>query len=154
MTTSTPSASTGSIADPVTFIDTNVLVYAYDGSETVKQPIAQAELEGLWSSGGGALSTQVLQEFYSVATSKLKPPMSPPEAREIVSLYSTWTVVLIEPSLILTASRLQEQHRLSFWDALIVEAARAVGAGLLLTEDLQDGQDIGGIRVANPFGRA
>ena len=153
MTTSTPSASTGPIADPVTFIDTNVLVYAYDASETVKQPIAQAELEGLWSSGGGALSTQVLQEFYSVATNKLKPPMSATEAREIVSLYSTWTVVLIEPSLILTASRLQEQHGLSFWDALIVEAARAVGAGLLLTEDLQDGQDIEGIRVANPFGR-
>lgn len=151
VTASTPNDSTDSIADSAAFVDTNVLVYAYDASETVKQPIAQAVLEGLWTSGGGVLSTQVLQEFYSVATSKLKAPMSPSEAREIVSLYSTWTVVLIEPSLILTASRLLEQHRLSFWDALIVEAARAVGAERLLTEDLQDGQDIEGIQVDNPF---
>jgi predicted nucleic acid-binding protein len=143
--------SSDPIADAVTFVDTNVLVYAYDASETIKQPMAQAVLEGLWSSGRGVVSTQILQEFYSVATSRLKPPMSPGQAREIVSLYSTWTVVLIEPALILTASRLQEQHRLSFWDALVVEAARAAGAGRLLTEDLNDGQEFGHVRIEDPF---
>jgi predicted nucleic acid-binding protein len=151
VTISMPSVSTGSIGNAVAFVDTNVLVYAHDASEKIKQPIAQAVLEELWSSAGGVLSTQVLQEFYVVATSKLEPPMSPSQAREIVSLYSTWPVVLIEPSLILTASRLHEQDRLSFWDALIVEAARVMGAGRLLSEDLADGASYAGVRVENPF---
>ncbi len=151
MTRSTPTASTASIADAVAFVDANVLVYAHDASETVKQPIAEAVLQELWSSGTGVLSTQILQEFYSVATSKLNPPMSPAQAREIVSLYSAWPVVLIEPSLIVTASRLQEQHQLSFWDALVIEAARAFGASRLITEDFNDGQDIEGVRIENPF---
>jgi predicted nucleic acid-binding protein len=133
------------------FVDTNVLVYAHDASDAARQPVAQGVLEALWASGDGVLSTQVLQEFYVVATRKLDPPMTPAEAREVVSLYSTWPVVLLEPSLILTASRLQEHHQLSFWDALIVEAARAIGAGRLITEDLTDGQEIEGVRIENPF---
>lgn len=149
--TSMPNVLTASTAEVTTFIDTNVLVCAHNASEGLKQPIAKAVLEQLWTDGGGALSTQILQEFYAVATGKLKPPMSPSEAREIVELYSAWQVVLIEPSLILTASQLQEQHHVSFWDALVIEAARVAGAGRLLTEDLQDGQDIAGIRVENPF---
>lgn len=149
--TSMPNVSNASNAEATTFIDTNVLVYAHDASETVKQPIAQAVLEELWSEGSGVLSTQILQEFYSVATTKLRPAMSPTEAREIVELYSAWPVVLVEPSLILTASLLQELHQLSFWDALVVEAARVAGAGRLLTEDLQDGRDIEGVRIENPF---
>ncbi len=138
-------------AETTTFVDTNVLIYAYDASETVKQPKAQAVLEQLWSERSGVLSTQILQEFYAVATSKLKPAMSPAEAREIVALYSAWPVVLIEPSLILTASHLHERHQLSFWDALMVEAARVGGAGRVLTEDLNDGQRIEGVRMENPF---
>lgn len=151
MTTSTPTVSTVPSADAVAFIDTNVLVYAHDASETVKHPIAQALLKELWSSGGGVLSTQVLQEYYSVASSKLNPPMSPAEAREVVSAYSAWTVVLIEPAMILTASHLQEQYGLSFWDALIIESARVGGAVRVITEDFNDGQEIEGIRVENPF---
>lgn len=149
-----PNALTASTAEATTFIDTNVLVYAHDASDAVKQPIARQVLEQLWTDGGGTLSTQILQEFYAVATRKLKPPMSPSEAREIVELYSAWAVVPIEPSLILTASLLQEQQQVSFWDALVVEAARVAGAGRLLTEDLQDGQDIAGVRVENPFREA
>jgi predicted nucleic acid-binding protein len=135
----------------VTFVDANVLLYAYDASETVKQPVAQAVLEGLWHARTGVVSTQILQEFYAVATSKLKQPMRPARVREIVALYSAWPVVLIEPPLILTASHVAEKHRLSFWDALIIEAARAGGAVRLLTEDLNDGQSIEGIRIENPF---
>ena len=149
--TSTPSGSTGTRADHLTFVDTNVLVYAYDASEAIKQPRAEGVLEELWEAGTGVISTQILEEFYVVSTTKLKQGMSPDEARDIVHLYSAWTVVLIEPSLILTASRLHEQRRLSFWDALVVEAARAAGAGRLLTEDLHDGDDIDGVRVENPF---
>ena len=109
--------------------------------------------KGLWDSGRGALSTQVLQEFYWVATSKVKTPMSAADAREIVSLYSTWSLVVIEPSVILNASRTPEEGQLSFSDALIVEAAKAAGARRLLTEDFA-GEEVDGILIENPFGRA
>ncbi len=149
-----PNVSTASAAETRTFVDANVLVYAYDASDAVKQSIAQAALRQLWSDGSGLLSTQILQEFYAVATGRLKPPMTPGEAREIVGLYATWPVVLIEPALILTASQLHERYQLSWWDALMVEAARVGGARRLLTEDLTDGQDIEGVRIENPFREA
>lgn len=137
--------------EPRGFIDSNILLYAYDTSETTKQPIAVALLARLWRERAGALSTQVLQEFYSVATSKRRPPMSPPVARDIIDIYRGWPVTVIEPALILAASRLQERHRLSFWDALIVQAAIVAGATTLLTEDLSAGQVIDGVQVVNPF---
>lgn len=135
----------------ITFVDTNVLVYAHDRSETRRQPLAEALLEDLWARRAGRLSTQVLQEFYAVATRKLDPPMSRGEARDIVAQYAAWPVVVTDPALILTASALEEEHGLSFWDALIVVAARRCGATQIATEDLQDGREIGGIRIANPF---
>jgi predicted nucleic acid-binding protein len=137
--------------DSRAFIDTNVLLYAHDGSETAKQPIARNLLDALWQDRTGALSSQVLQEFYAVATRKFEHPLARDEAREIVELYSAWPVVVIDPTLILAATRIEEEHQLSFWDALIVEAARIAGAERLLTEDLQDGRVIGGVRIENPF---
>jgi predicted nucleic acid-binding protein len=138
-------------AGELTFVDTNVLVYAHDRSESRKQPMAQALLEGLWASRTGALSTQVLQEFYVVATRKFDPPMSRRAAREVVALYGMWPLVQVDLPLILTASRLEERHKLSFWDALVVEAARRAGATRLISEDLQSGRLIGGVRIENPF---
>lgn len=137
--------------DQTSFIDTNLLVYAHDHSETRKQPVAQALLDDLWRNRTGALSTQVLQEFYVVATRKFDPPLRRAAAREIVALYSAWPTVQVDVALILAASTLEERHTLSFWDALIVEAARRAGATCLLTEDLQAGRQIGGIRIDNPF---
>jgi predicted nucleic acid-binding protein len=149
-----PNGSTGPVAEVTSFVDTNILVYAHDASETVKQPIASDLLGRLWAERGGAISTQILQEFYVVATRKLARPMSSPEAREIVALYGAWPVVVIDSSLILNATRIEEQHRLSFWDALVLEAARVAGAQLVLTEDLQHGRVIEGVRVENPFLRS
>lgn len=146
-----PSASNDTPIDELTFVDTNVLVYAHDAAERVRQPVAQRALEALWSTRTGVLSTQVLQEFYVVATAPNKLGMRPSEAREIVALYSAWPVTLLDPVLILAASRRHETARLSFWDALIVEAARVAGAGTILSEDLGDGQRFDGIRVENPF---
>lgn len=147
-----PSGSIASAGeDQRTFVDTNVLLYAYDASETIKQPVAQAALDSLWSTRSGTLSTQVLQEFYVTATRKLSSPMSPAAAREILELYAAWPVVLLDPSLILAATRVEEEHQVSFWDALILEAARLSGAELLLTEDMQHGQLIEGVRIVNPF---
>jgi predicted nucleic acid-binding protein len=137
--------------DRVTFVDTNVLVYAHDRSETRKQPIAQALLNVLWRTRSGVLSTQVLQEFYVVTTRKFDPPMRRGAAREVVALYGEWPIVQVDVALILAASKLEERHAFSFWDALVVEAARRCGATRLLTEDLQAGRRIDGISIENPF---
>ena len=133
------------------FVDTNVLLYAYDAAEVTKQPIAKATLDQLWGERAGTLSTQVLQEFYNVATRKLDPPVRRAEAREIIDLYTAWPVIVLDPALILAATRLEEEHQLSLWDALIVEAARVAGAERLLTEDMQHGRTIEGVRIENPF---
>ena len=137
--------------DRLIFLDTNVLVYAHDRSETRKQPIAQDLLNALWQTRTGVLSTQVLQEFYVVVTRKFDPPMRQAAAREIVALYGEWPIVQVDVALILAASTLEERHAFSFWDALVVEAARRCGATRLLTEDLQAGRRISGISIENPF---
>jgi predicted nucleic acid-binding protein len=135
----------------LTFVDTNVLVYAHDRSEPAKQPIARVLLAGLWRDRAGAISTQVLQEFYVVVTRKFDPPMGRAAAREVVALYGEWPVVQVDVPLVLAASGLEERHGLSFWDALVVEAARRCGATRLVTEDLQAGRRIGGVRIEDPF---
>lgn len=152
--TSTPSASIDPDAGTTEFVDTNVLLYAHDATETVKQPLAIAALERLWTRRTGVLSTQVLQEFYSVAITRRRPPLDAGFARHVVGLYSVWSVVTVQPDTILAASRLAERHRIAFWDALIVEAARVAGAARLLTEDLNHGQVIDGVTVVNPFADA
>jgi len=137
--------------DGKTFLDTTLLAYAHDRSEPPKQLVAQELLDALWRSRTGALSTQVLQEFYVVATRRFDPPMSRATAREVVALYGEWPTVQVDLALVLAASKLEERHTLSFWDALIVEAAVRSGAGRLATEDLQTGRRIGGVRIENPF---
>jgi len=139
------------VAGGLTFVDTNVLVYAHDRSEFSKQPVARALLEELWATRTGVLSTQILQEFYVVATRKFTPPLSRRAAREIVALYGTWPLVQIDLPLIIAASVIEERHRLSWWDALVIEGARRAGAARLVTEDLQDARTIGGVTIENPF---
>lgn len=134
-----------------TFVDTNVLVYAHDERDPEKALTAITVLTDLWTEGTGALSTQVLQEFYSVATGKLKPAMSPAEARIVVADYAEWSVVETTPQLIVSASLLHESDDISFWDSMIVEAALLAGADTLLTEDLQDGRRFGDLTIRNPF---
>lgn len=134
-----------------TFVDTNVLVYAHDLSETDRRPVAQAVIDDLWRTRRGVLSTQVLSEFYVVATRKFDPPLSRRAARDVVAAYAAWRVVQVDSPLILAASSLEERHTLSFWDALIVEAAVRGGATRLLSEDLQTGRRIRGLTVENPF---
>jgi predicted nucleic acid-binding protein len=139
------------VAVELTFVDTNVLVYAHDRSEKGKQPVARALLEELWATQTGVLSTQILQEFYVVATRKFAPPLSRRAAREIVAIYGTWPLVQIDLPLILAASETEERQKLSLWDALVIEAARRAGAARLVTEDLQDARTIGDVRIENPF---
>jgi predicted nucleic acid-binding protein len=134
-----------------TFVDTNLLVYAHDLAETDRRPIAQATLDDLWRTRTGTLSTQVLSEFYVVVTRKFDPPMSRRAARDVIGAYSAWPVVQVDAALILAASTLEERHTLSFWDALIIEAAVRGGATRLLSEDLQTGRRIRNLTIENPF---
>lgn len=135
----------------VTFVDTNILIYSLDANDEVKHRSAENVLVQLWTSGLGVLSSQVLQEFYNVATCKLRPALTPPQARQVINDYSDWCLVDTDPLLIISASRLSEQHSINFWDALIVEAALRAGADELVTEDLQHGRRFGKLTLRNPF---
>ncbi len=131
------------------FIDTNVIVYADDLDAGVKRERAQEILHQVFIDGNGVVSTQVLQEFFVAATRKLG--VAPEVARRKVELLARLDVVTIEPSFIVEAIDLHRLHSLSFWDALIVQAAAASGCRRLLTEDLQSGRSIAGVRIENPF---
>lgn len=101
----------------LTFVDTNVLLYAHDRSAGAKYEVAWGLVADLWGSRTGALSTQVLQEFYVNATRKFARPISPSRAPLIITRYATWFVHSIEPADIVQASRLEKRHKQSFWDA-------------------------------------
>jgi len=138
-------------AEGRTFVDTNILLYAYDVADEHRHPLALEWLERLWVDGTGVISTQVLQEFYVVATRKLERPLPRAAAREVVADYSTWPVVQVDPTLVLSASLIEEQETLSFWDALIVGAAQRAGAATVLSEDMQHGRMVAGVTIENPF---
>lgn len=133
------------------FVDTNVLIYAHDLDAGEKREAAAALLRDLWEREAGLLSTQVLQEFYVNVTAKIRQPLSPATARGVMENYLSWPVQTNGPGTILFASEIQERHRLSFWDAMIVAAAAEGGAKTLYSEDLNHGQVIEGVRVQNPF---
>lgn len=131
------------------FLDTNVLVYADDLDAGDKRERAQTLLAEILAAGDGVLSTQVLQEFYSISTRKLG--VDPTIARRKVELLAEMDLVRIDLDLILAAIDLSRLHSFSFWDGLIVRAAATAGCGVLLTEDLQHGQIVDGVRIENPF---
>ncbi len=133
------------------FVDTNVLVYARDASEPEKQPLALAWLDTLWRSMRGRLSTQVINEYYVTVTRKLDPGLTIEEAREDVRGLLTWDPLPLDSVVIEGAFEAQDCYGFSYWDALIVTAAQLSEAKFLLSEDLQDGQDLQGILVVNPF---
>jgi predicted nucleic acid-binding protein len=134
------------------FLDTNLLIYAVDPSDPAKQAIALEWLTAAHRTDNGVLSYQVVQEWFNVVLRKAAVRLSPGEA---AAIYRT----LIEPlwrvqssrELIDTALDLHRENSFSWWDALIVSAAIQGACDQLLTEDLQDGREISGIRIRNPF---
>jgi predicted nucleic acid-binding protein len=100
--------------------------------------------------GNDAISVQILREFYSVAR-ELGSPLSELQAREMVDYFATFRTLSEDVAMVLGAARRTGELSISFWDALIVEAALRSGADRLFTEDLQHGQVIEGMRVENPF---
>jgi predicted nucleic acid-binding protein len=134
-----------------TFVDTNVFAYLFDDSAPKKQSLAGKRLEREQVDREIVVSTQVLQELY-VALTKGKAPIASPEiAERAVREISAYTVAQVDVPLALTAIEASQRNRVSFWDALIVRAAAEAGCTLLLSEDLDDGQVIDGVRVENPF---
>jgi predicted nucleic acid-binding protein len=133
------------------FVDTNVLVYARDASDPAKQSTAAAWIQHLWTGAGGRLSVQVLQEYYVTVTRKLAPGLNADEARDDVRDLAAWRPVKIDEAIVEGAWRIEDRFGLSFWDSLIVAAAQAADCETLLTEDLQHGFDIDGLRIADPF---
>jgi predicted nucleic acid-binding protein len=133
-----------------TFVDTNVLIYAHDVDARVKYEVAKSVLSELWSQRTGVLSMQVLQEFYVNVTRKIATPVPKEAARLLVNSYSTWCVDT-GPTEIAAAFRIEDESRISFWDALIVASAAKSGALRVLSEDLNAQQMIAGVRIENPF---
>jgi predicted nucleic acid-binding protein len=136
------------MTDPV-FVDTNVLLYAVDRAQLEKHEAAYAWRTELWNHRLGRISFQVLQEFYANATQKS--PLTREEARLEVKDLLAWRPVAVDAAILERGWKIQDRFQFSFWDALIVAAAKSVGCRYLLTEDLQAGQDLDGILVINPF---
>jgi len=132
-----------------TFLDTNVLLYADDFDSPAKQKRAENLIEHLISTRTGCVSMQVLQEYFSTATRKLR--MSPNFARRKIELYTGFNVLTLQPVDLFAAIDLHRDHQFSIWDALIVRAALISDCEILYSEDMQDGQRIDGLTIVNPF---
>ncbi len=135
-----------------TFVDTNVLIYAHDIDARAKHETAKSLLEELWNERSGVLSPQVLQEFYVNVTRKIRRPVAKESARLVVTSYALWSVETT-PAEISAAFRIEDEYRIGFWDALIVASALQSGAARIVSEDLNPGQMIAGIRIENPFAK-
>lgn len=133
------------------FVDTNVLVYAFDTGSSSKKQIAQRLLNELMEKDRLRVSTQVLQELYVALTKKVSRHCSSEEALAALDDLTAWPLMVVDYAAVRAAVGLADQAKLSFWDALIVVAAARTGATVLYTEDLNDGQEIFGVRISNPF---
>lgn len=133
------------------FFDSNVVAYTVDRAEPEKREVARALFKEHLQEGSGIVSPQVLREFYFVATRKLSTPLSEEAAQRAVRDLRAYCPMQESKEMILSAISRNQRLSISFWDALIVEAAITGGADHILTEDLQHGQVIEGVRVHNPF---
>jgi predicted nucleic acid-binding protein len=133
------------------FVDTNILVYTQDLAAGDKCSRAQTLMNELWEDRKGVISTQVLQELYIALRRKLKTPMSGLEAAEILRDYSEWDVVVNNRESIFRAIDIQNRYKVSFWDALILQAAERAGAQTVYSEDFSHGTKYAGMQVVNPF---
>ncbi|HEX3069466.1 MAG TPA: PIN domain-containing protein [Thermoanaerobaculia bacterium] len=133
------------------FVDTNILIYAHDAAAGVKHKRAKALVEELWRNRSGVVSTQILQELVVNLRRKAAPPLDAKATLDIVTDYLSWQVVVNGGDSILAALELEQRYQISFWDALVIQAAHASGARILYSEDLSDGQMYGSVRVVNPL---
>ena len=140
-----------SVEAALEFVDSNVLVYLHDRSAGEKQALAKDLVDRLWRDRRGCLSIQVLQEFYVNVTRKVPKPIPTERARTIVSALGEWRTHRPAVADVVAAIEIQQRHRVSFWDGMILRSAGALGCGVVWSEDLNAGQDYDGVRVMNPF---
>jgi len=131
------------------FLDTNILIYAYDSQAETKAGKSQQLMDELWRLKRGCISIQVLQEFYAGATGKIH--LESKIAADIVAELSAWKTHSPSAKDVLRAIEIQQRYGISFWDALIVNSASQSGCAILWTEDLSNGQVYEGVQVRNPF---
>lgn len=133
-------------------LDTNVLIYPHDPSDPAKQRAAARIVDRVQHSRAGCMSTQVLSEYYSVMTTKLRPRVSPESALASLERQAAlWPIFPVTAEVILEAARAAQSYRINFWDAQLWAIARVNGVECILTEDLQHGAVLGGVRILNPF---
>lgn len=133
------------------FIDTNILVYAHDSSAGRKREVASELILRLAGKMTGRLSVQVLMEFFVTVTRKIPKPLTVDEAEEIIEDFGSWKIFTPETADILRAIQIVKIYPVSFWDALIIQAATAMSASVIWSEDLKDGETYEGVVVRNPF---
>lgn len=133
------------------FLDTNILVYAFDRSAGKKHAIAAQCVQELWENETGCISIQVLQEFFVNVTRKITLPLDHQKAQQIVADLGQWRVHSPEVSDLFQAIDFQQRYQLSFWNAMIVQSAARLNCKQLLSEDLSDGQVCGVLQIINPF---
>lgn len=134
-----------------TFVDTNIFVYFRDSAEERKQQIASEYLSKLWDNKTGCISTQVLNEYFITVTKKIKIPLSTSDAWSDIEELEKWSPVTINFELLKIAYQAFCTYSLSWWDALIIAAAKVSGCKSILSEDFSTEKDYFGIRVINPF---
>lgn len=135
----------------LSFVDTNVLVYAFDRGNSLKKRVAQRLMNELMEEDRLRVSTQVLQELFVTLTRKVSQVCTSEEALAVLEDLATWPLMVVDYAAIRAAVDLAGQAKLSFWDALVVVAAARTGAAVLYTEDLNDGQEVLGVKISNPF---
>jgi predicted nucleic acid-binding protein len=133
------------------FIDTNILVYAYDRSAGRKHTAAARLVEQCWEDENGCISIQVLQEFYVTVTRKIPRPLEYQTARQVIADLTHWRIHIPEAIDVLQAIDLQQTYRLAFWDAMVLQSAARLGCTQLLSEDLSHGETYSTVQVINPF---
>jgi predicted nucleic acid-binding protein len=138
-------------AAPRYFIDTNIFIYAHDREAGVKHERARQLLEHLWTTGQGALSTQVLQELCVNLRRRIRHPLPAEEIKKLVEDYLSWEIVINTPQSILAALEIEARYKVSYWDALILQAAESCGAAVLYSEDLAHRQRYGAVEVVDPL---
>jgi len=131
------------------FVDSNVLIYARDVVEVEKQQRADLWLRHLWDAEAGRLSYQVLAEGYSVLMARRM--LYSAQARAYLKDFLAWRPLVLDGTVLLAAWQAQDRFGFNWWDCLIVAAARIAECDYLLTEDLQHGQNLDGLRVIDPF---
>jgi predicted nucleic acid-binding protein len=136
---------------PSVFVDSNILIYSQDATDSHRQAQALDWLEHLWRSRAGRISFQVLREVYVNVTRKVPMPLSTPRAQNLVRLFLVWNPRPEDSEFFEVAWDIEARLRLSWWDSMIVAAAHLSECRFLLTEDLQEGMRLDELTVINPF---